>query len=253
MEAVTSTGLPVILLPVAGEIRAVFRHPSTGREYSMPATWGTVDGREGVIGEIYDKGRPIRVCLTVPKSAWDQVEAEREVQVAEYRARVAAAPIVAMEYVMGCDAGDTYTVQYGGLDDVPFDFLWERLDGDQERFRAFLQANPKKSIFEGTEPIEATITSYGGHRWTGKALQQLLDAISEFEAAQVEAAAQKKAEQEARIAALLEKARATGEPQVIRRWVTPECTEHLPDCSFDQAMELAMPDGTINTKYYHCY
>lgn len=48
------------------------------------------------------------------------------------------------------------------------------------------------------------------------------------------------------------KAKETGEPQIIRQWMD-ECNEKDLDCSFDNIIEYAMPDGTRKIKRIHCY
>lgn len=48
------------------------------------------------------------------------------------------------------------------------------------------------------------------------------------------------------------KAKETGEPQIIRRWIV-ECSEKDLDCSFDEIIEYAMPDGTRKVVRTHCY
>lgn len=52
--------------------------------------------------------------------------------------------------------------------------------------------------------------------------------------------------------AIFAKAKETGEPQIIRQWMD-ECNEKDLDCSFDNIIEYAMPDGTRKIKRIHCY
>jgi hypothetical protein len=52
---------------------------------------------------------------------------------------------------------------------------------------------------------------------------------------------------------LIAKAIAEGKPQMIRRYVTEECTENLPDCSFDSCVELIDAQGKISKQYSHCH
>lgn len=52
--------------------------------------------------------------------------------------------------------------------------------------------------------------------------------------------------------AIFTKAKETGEPQIIRQWMD-ECNEKDLDCSFDNIIEYAMPDGTRKIKRIHCY
>ena len=59
--------------------------------------------------------------------------------------------------------------------------------------------------------------------------------------------------EEKRIADLSDLARTTGQPQVLKTWTTHECSEELDDCSFDNAREMIMPNGSTKIKYTHCY
>jgi len=52
--------------------------------------------------------------------------------------------------------------------------------------------------------------------------------------------------------AIFAKAKETGEPQIIRQWMD-ECNEKDLDCSFDNIIEYAMPDGTRKIERIHCY
>jgi hypothetical protein len=80
--------------------------------------------------------------------------------------------------------------------------------------------------------------------------------IAEYKAAVEAKKAKAKAEKEEKQAekdAIFAKARSTGEKQALRQWMTEGCTENLNDCSFDSAVEWAMPDGTTKITYTHCH
>jgi len=63
----------------------------------------------------------------------------------------------------------------------------------------------------------------------------------------------KEQEEKSRVAAIFAKAKAENKPQELERWITEECIENLDECSFDSAVEFAMPDGTRSIQYSHCF
>jgi hypothetical protein len=56
-----------------------------------------------------------------------------------------------------------------------------------------------------------------------------------------------------RRAKALAQAQATNEPVELGRWMTDGCHARLADCSFDLAVELIVPDGSIKVEYTHCF
>ncbi len=56
-----------------------------------------------------------------------------------------------------------------------------------------------------------------------------------------------------KIASLKEIALISGERQLIKQWVTNDCTAHLTDCSFHIARDWVLPDGKTEVTYEHCY
>lgn len=59
--------------------------------------------------------------------------------------------------------------------------------------------------------------------------------------------------EEDRVNTIIDTAKKTGEKQIIDTWITSECSEKGLDCSFDQAIRYAMPDGRIKINYVHCH
>jgi len=51
----------------------------------------------------------------------------------------------------------------------------------------------------------------------------------------------------------IDEAKRTGKPVELDHWMTETCHSHEPDCSFDAAAEIAMPDGTVRVEYTHCF
>jgi hypothetical protein len=94
-----------------------------------------------------------------------------------------------------------------------------------------------------------------------RVMQAVNDAKSEAAqdpeyAAYITAKSQEAAERAAKVQAELDakfaEARATGEPVVIRRWMS-DCHAKGIDCSFDSNIEYAMPDGTTKIEWSHCH
>jgi len=65
-------------------------------------------------------------------------------------------------------------------------------------------------------------------------------------------AAKQKETEKARIKGIFESAAKTGEKQVVERY-TDDCDGSVHDCSFDNIVVYAMPDGTTKTVRTHCY
>lgn len=53
--------------------------------------------------------------------------------------------------------------------------------------------------------------------------------------------------------AIYETARETGEPQVLRSYMSDGCLDNLEDCSFDAVTVWAMPDGRTKQTHTHCH
>ncbi|MFA6679184.1 MAG: hypothetical protein WCR96_01685 [Candidatus Methanomethylophilaceae archaeon] len=62
-------------------------------------------------------------------------------------------------------------------------------------------------------------------------------------------------ENDAKEKAAFKEAKETGKPIVLRKWITDRCMNgnEKNECSFDSAIESAMPDGSKKTKYVCCF
>lgn len=72
----------------------------------------------------------------------------------------------------------------------------------------------------------------------------------------IEAEAKKQAKSQATAIArqqIFDKAKTTGEKQLLHSYVSNECLDNLSDCSFDAVAIWAMPDGTEKKTHNHCY
>lgn len=52
---------------------------------------------------------------------------------------------------------------------------------------------------------------------------------------------------------IIDKAKATGEKQLLKSYVSDYCLDNLSDCSFDNVSIWAMPDGTEKQTHNHCF
>ncbi|MCR4443266.1 MAG: hypothetical protein NUV48_14120 [Peptococcaceae bacterium] len=84
-----------------------------------------------------------------------------------------------------------------------------------------------------------------GHEFT---YQQAVEAASRI--AEERRARKEKADAER--AAKFEEARATGQPVLLRQWSTP-CRDPREGCSVDIHQEYAMPDGSVQKKWFHTW
>ena len=62
----------------------------------------------------------------------------------------------------------------------------------------------------------------------------------------------KKANKEKEIKAIFDKAKATGEKQLLNKW-SEDCNDKNEDCDIDIIYEYAMPDGTVKTERHHTW
>lgn len=75
---------------------------------------------------------------------------------------------------------------------------------------------------------------------------------AEFARPKLEAIAKAEAEKEAKRQAIFNKAKETGEPQLLRQWMD-KCNDRNEECSVDNVYEYAMPDGTTKIERYHTW
>lgn len=83
-------------------------------------------------------------------------------------------------------------------------------------------------------------------------LEELTGMLKQEEQLRLERVATKNAEKDAKRAALIEKARETGEPQVLYTY-TVDCPDDNEDCSFDSVTVTIDADGKIEKTQSHCW
>ena len=64
--------------------------------------------------------------------------------------------------------------------------------------------------------------------------------------------ARKKAEKDAALQKKFDEAKCTGKPVIIRRFIV-ECSDPREECSYDEVIEYAMPDGTTKRTQHHTW
>jgi len=251
IETKTQKGVQTFLSIENGKIHAELMTPHLKFE---PSEWNTVQGIEGVAGTAFYQKKKVRVCLTIPKTDWERAEAEKTHQINELTEKAMVLKIVGFEYLMGCDSADSYSLIYEE-NNLPFDFMYKRIESDSSIIESLklLSLNEVAQKL-GADPIEATMSTYGGYRFSQEHIKELFS-LAEKEQIKLDTKEQSvKNKEENRRAVMFAKAKETNEPQILSSWITSECTSKDDiDCSFDQATTYAMPDGSTKTTYIHCH
>jgi hypothetical protein len=128
------------------------------------------------------------------------------------------------------------TRQGDGLPNRDGEACWERLRDLVAKAREKLPDNP--CLAEDAWLVGLTSDMPPGFR---NALDGLYKYIDEYRKAKD------------REAAIVERAKSTRERQPLRSWMTDGCCNGNADCSFDNAVEYVMPDGSRTTEYHCCY
>lgn len=204
----------------------------------MNAAWkaakrpGELPKDVAVIGGRILADREIVDALMAERDAWKKAEAEREAaRKAEWEAKRAAA-------VAACPAGKVPAVCKDWFDGIA---TFETLDGTAE-WRAWeRQEDAETGIYYFDESVVAEARERTEKR--------------RAEDARLEAEMKEEEEREnARVEECFRQAAESGQRVAIRKWTTTRCMNGNDDeCSFDNATEWAMPDGTTKTTYVCCF
>lgn len=82
--------------------------------------------------------------------------------------------------------------------------------------------------------------------------EEVLAEVEAIEQAEVKEKELKKAAREAERKAKFDEAHETGEPVILRMW-SEDCDDPREECSLDNIVEYAMPDGSVKTVRSHTY
>lgn len=163
------------------------------------------------------------------------------------------ARLVSFTFIMGCDCADEYSFDYDDDENLPWEAKCERTDRDERLIRILKKEklnNLAKKL--NAEEIPETFYSYGGWKFTGEGLSELV-AIANEKADKRDADKREKSEAEKkRQADIFAKAKETGVKQQLGSWMD-ECNDPHEDCSFDSIILYAMPDGTTTEQRHHCH
>jgi len=224
IELRTRDGRPVTFY-VAETITVEVNHPTGGRMIGI--TYGYRDG--GVEAEFSVGARRFSVRIGITLDQWKTLQEanrqwRRRVRENEERQRAERRRRAEAECPPDCEVAERKSVY-----DMTAIYV----------------------LSDGTEVWHAAdVPSRHGFCYIPRDVAERARAEAARERAEREAA--ERAERE-KLAAALRKARETGEPQVLRRWITDECMKGRRDCSFDQAVERVFPDGHTEVTYSCCY
>ena len=195
------------------------------RPGNLPKEVAVIEGR--ILAD-----REIVEALRSERLAWKAAEEAREA------ARKAEWEAARAEAVAGCPAGKVPAVCVDWFDGIA---TYRTLDGSAEWQGWDRPADADTGIFYFEESVVAEARERTAQR---KDRQARIEA-------------EMKAEEErenARVAECFRKAAETGERVAIRKWTTTRCMNGNDDeCSFDNATEWALPDGTAKTTYTCCF
>ena len=255
-------------------MKTMLAKTKSGKELEVEVKFG-VNGIYGVINNIHNvtfetiTGRScialtpeiIKAVMNVETSIkrpvialtedWEPIEAAWKV---EQKELAMAGKIVGYTYKRGCDAADTNLFEYD-FDDklISRKAQCERIEAD-EKMATILASKEISEIAEkvGAEELDADGMSYFGYKFDSNTVTNLLEAmneklgvISKKQDAKNEA---EKAEYDAKFA----EAKETGKPVKLESY-TVDCNDSYRDCSCDNIVTMAMPDGTTKTNRIHCY
>ncbi|HUV65717.1 MAG TPA: hypothetical protein VMW24_17610 [Sedimentisphaerales bacterium] len=198
-------------------------HPTAGK-IVVDGKWTCYQGRHGIGGYGLIKGKTTYILLEVPEADYTTIiEAARKDQAdkaqADYQAALDACPEDYIPCRRNWANGDLCTAEYATRDGI-------------------------------TVLASDLITNHNGWFWLPA---EKVEAARRELAEKIIAKAEVDNAEASRRTNLIATANETGERQVWRSWVTGECTENLPDCSFDRETEWIYPDGSTKTTHSHCH
>jgi hypothetical protein len=100
----------------------------------------------------------------------------------------------------------------------------------------------------GAKPVEATWSTWGGAEFDANGWQMILSLIRERESIILD----KQKQEDAKIEQAFQRARDTGEPQVLDTYMA-ECDDPEEQCSLDHVTLLAMPNGKRKEERLHTW
>lgn len=195
------------------------------------------------------KKKDIRIQVIEKQKAYDLRSADWEQERTEKEKIINSAKIVGFEYIIGCDAQDSFGFYY----DFPKNTKWEikrdRRDKDS-RLAAYVKDLIRNSGMERN--IEEAPYTYGGWKIDREQTLKLIEKAKKEMLLDDKKVEIKKQEKEKEVKAIYQKAKETGEKQMLEFYST-ECCEPDFDCDIDNVTTYAMPDGSKKIVRVHCH
>ncbi len=196
-------------------------------------------------------------ALTVDQKAAADAEllrlsAEREARIV---ALVASGP-VGFTFLAGCDTADTYGLNWADGADFDETFTAGQRLGTDDAIKTWVKYAELKAIAAetGAKVLPDTGSSYGGFRFDRAGYDRLAALATERQAERDTKEREHEAAATAKRSAVFAEAKRTGKRQPLSQWTTDRCmNRNHNECSFDNATEYALPNGTTKTEYICCY
>ena len=142
--------------------------------------------------------------------------------------------------------GDTHNL-YISTDNL--DSLEMQFRDDLKEIRDYIGRNDvrvMKFLREHSHNVDRDTALYTVSGWYEISNEDIMAIYAALKAKDIE----KKFTLDEKRRAIFDKASTTGERQILRRWLD-ECCDPNKDCSIDNIIEYAMPDGAVKTERHH--
>ena len=189
------------------------------------------------------------VMFSLPADALKYIQETNEQAIAAIKAEAQAKKIENWFWAVGGDSGDLYLSS-----DVDTEFRPDLKAIKDTIGKTRGRGNIWQLLRDKSKPVERKTALYTD-QWYEISNTDLMEIYGIIQRQEDEIGKQKKAKQEEREIKRQEtfaKAKLTGERQVLARW-NDECNDSEEECSIDNIIEYAMPDGTTKTERHHTY
>lgn len=185
------------------------------------------------------------VLFSLPDEALSFIEAEAEKGKEEIRTRATQKTVRNWVWTIG---GDTHNL-YISTDDL--NSLEMHFREDLKDIRNYIEKNNRRAmefLREHSQKIERDTALYTTGGWYEISNTDLMVIYTTLKAKDDK----KQAAMDKKRQAVFDKAAETGERQILRQW-SDECCNPEEDCSIDNIIEYAMPDGSTKTERHHTW
>lgn len=241
-----------------GHTRATFKLIVT-KPFSVENVFSAdrIGQREGVDGIIFNEYSNIAkifntkkdVLFSLPPDAMKFVKETDENTISALRAEAQSKTIEKWFWAVGGDSGDLYLA----CDmDTEFRPDLKAIENAIEKTRG--KGNVWQLLRSKSQPVDRKTALYT-NQWYEISNSDLMEIHGIIQRQEDETGKEKKAKQEAREKARQEifaTAKATGARQILHQW-SEECNDRNEECSLDNIIEYAMPDGSTKTERNHTW